>query len=157
MRRSIRQLDSSDVNFVSDSPLEALTPRKVTLAILIAVLLTANGCGNRSRPASGYIPPGQYIVESADDSLSALSVRAYGDGDIWYGLLNANMFLKDRSMFHLKIGDEVYIPPRDELDLSLPKSMFPDVLPADYVVMPGDSLHFIAKGCYGDNEQWIRI
>ena len=35
--------------------------------------------------------------------------------------------------------------------------MFPKSLPADYIVMPSDSLHFIAKGCYGDRELWPLI
>lgn len=41
--------------------------------------------------------------------------------------------------------------------MSLPKSVFPETLPADYIVMPGDSLHFIAQNCYGDRADWLRI
>ncbi len=41
--------------------------------------------------------------------------------------------------------------------MRLPKSVFPKTLPADYIVMPGDSLPFIAKGCYGDKNDWMRI
>ena len=72
-------------------------------------------------------------------------------------MLNANPELCKRPDFDLVVGETINIPPLDELDTSLPKSIFPETLPADYIVMPGDSLHFIADNCYGSRDEWKRI
>jgi hypothetical protein len=71
--------------------------------------------------------------------------------------LNANPQVGKRPRFFLEVGETILIPPRDKLDKSLPKSVFPKALPADYIVMPGDSLHFIAQNVYGDRELWPLI
>jgi len=74
--------------------------------------------------------------------------------ELWYGLLTANPELCKRPGFDLVVGEVLLIPEKSKLDMSLPKSIFPESLPADYIVMPGDSLYFIAQGCYGDKEHW---
>jgi nucleoid-associated protein YgaU len=71
--------------------------------------------------------------------------------------LNANPQIGKRPRFFLEVGETILIPPRAELDKSLPKSVFPEQLPADYIVMPGDSLHFIAQNVYGNRELWPLI
>jgi nucleoid-associated protein YgaU len=102
------------------------------------------------------IRPGDYVVADGDD-LSNIAVRAYGDMSLWYTLLNANKHLTTRPGFALQPGETIFVPSSKEVDMSLPKSVFPKKLPADYIVMPGDSLHFIAQGCYGDRELWQMI
>lgn len=127
-------------------------------AFLIAILLLIMGCAEERDHSSKLqiIPPGKYIAEE-DDHLSNIALRAYGDLELWYCLLNANPKLTTRPGFDLEPGEVITVPPKDELDHSLPKSIFPEALPADYIIMPGDSLTFIAKGCYGDPELWTRI
>jgi hypothetical protein len=65
--------------------------------------------------------------------------------------------VRRRPRFRLETGETLLIPEYGKVDRRLPKSVFPKSLPADYIVMPGDSLHFIAKGCYGDRELWPLI
>jgi len=101
----------------------------------------------------GSIEPGEYVVQEEDD-LSRISLRAYGDMKYWYSLLNANPEVAKRPGFDLKVGETIQVPPRDKIDMRLPKSIFPKKLPADYIIMPGDSLHFIAQNVYGDRELW---
>ena len=128
------------------------TNRWLTFVVLVAVSLALNACSKKSS-VKGPIPPGDYIVLEEDD-LSNVAVRAYGSMDLWYCLLNANPQLAKRPRFSLEVGETLHIPEQSKLDRKLPKSIFPTTLPADYIVMPGDSLHFIAKGCYGDRELW---
>lgn len=121
-----------------------------------AACLAACGCATKRNTEKGPIPPGAYVVLE-HDNLSDIALRAYGDMNLWQSLLNANRQLTTRPQFRLKVGETLQIPEKARLDRSLPKSMFPKQLPADYVVMPGDSLPFIAKGCYGDRKTWPRI
>lgn len=114
-------------------------------------------CGCGKKPVEkGPIPPGQYVVLKGDD-LNNIALRAYGDMDLWQSLLNANKQISTRARFRLNVGETLQIPERAKLDRKVPKSVFPKKLPADYVVMPGDSLPFIAKGCYGDRKLWTQI
>ena len=124
--------------------------------IVAAAFLVACGCTSETSNGKGPIPPGEYVVLEGDD-LSHIALRAYGDMNLWQSLLNANPELSKRPRFSLNVGETLTIPAKDKLDRSLPKSVFPKQLPADYVIMPGDSLPFIAKGCYGDRELWMQI
>ncbi len=130
--------------------------RQLKLVAVAAAWLAASGCGTKP-DNTGPIQPGEYIVVDESDDLSHLALRAYGDMDLWYTLLNANPQLGKRPGFDLVVGETIVIPERAKLGKSLPKSVFPKTLPADYIVMPGDSLHFIAQGCYGDRELWMLI
>ncbi|MEX2167718.1 MAG: LysM peptidoglycan-binding domain-containing protein [Pirellulales bacterium] len=127
-------------------------------ALALAACLATIGCtgGPSEEEKNALIPPGEYTVLEGD-GLSHLAVRAYGDMDLWYALLNANPQLGTRPGFELIPGETITIPAKADADMSLPKSIFPKQLPADYIVMPGDSLHFIAQGCYGDRELWEKI
>ena len=131
---------------------------RLKILIVAAACLVACGCkgGAKTAAEKGPIPPGEYVILEGDD-LSHIALRAYGDMNLWYTLLNANPEIAKRPRFKLKVDETITIPPREKLDKSLPKSVFPKQLPADYVVMPGDSLHFIAQGCYGDRELWPLI
>ncbi len=133
----------------------SLLRRSVCFA-MVAGCLVFYGCGSKPPAVKGPILPGPYVILENDD-LSEIALRAYGEMELWYTLLNANPQLTRRPNFALEIDETITIPPREKLDLSLPKSVFPKQLPADYIVMPGDSLHFISQGCYGDRELWPLI
>jgi nucleoid-associated protein YgaU len=123
------------------------------LVFFVAILA---GCAKK--PAvKGPIEPGEYTVVDEKDNLSNISLRAYGDMQYWYALLNANPELTKRPRFDLVAGETIHVPAKQDINMKLPKSVFPKKLPADYIVMPGDSLPFIAQGCYGDRDQWMRI
>lgn len=124
----------------------------------LAAVVFALLCGCSKKPVEkGPIPPGEYTVVDAADNLSNISLRAYGDMKYWYSLLNANPELAKRPGFDLVPGETINVPAKADIDMKLPKSVFPKELPADYIVMPGDSLPFIAQGCYGDRELWMQI
>ncbi len=114
------------------------------------VTLCLVGCANSD---SQVLPDGEYSVVEGD-SLSSLAKRKYGDIQLWFVLLNANPELRFRPKFLLKPGETIILPAHKDVDISLPKSVFPKKLPADYVVLPGDSLHFISLRCYGDRGKW---
>ena len=130
--------------------------RLAWIVLALLALPLAAGCGKRPPPVKGLIQPGDYKVLAGDD-LSGIALRAYGDMNCWQSLLNANPQVGSRPRFRLETGEALAIPEYGKLDRRLPKSVFPKSLPADYIVMPGDSLHFIAKGCYGDRELWPLI
>lgn len=132
-----------------------LAPHQVSSWLALA-LAGSVGCSAKEPAKNGPIPPGEYLVVAGDD-LTHVSLRAYGDGELWSALLNANAYLAKRPRFDLHPGDVLVIPEKDKLDTSLPKSVFPESLPADYIIMPGDSLHFIAGKVYGDRELWPLI
>ncbi|HEX5472743.1 MAG TPA: LysM peptidoglycan-binding domain-containing protein [Lacipirellulaceae bacterium] len=123
--------------------------------MIVAMCVIVFGCARKSI-RKGSIPPGDYVVLEGDD-LSNIALRAYGDMNLWQSLLNANRQIAKRPRFRLELGETLHIPEKEKLDRSLPKSIFPKQLPADYIVMPGDSLPFIAKGCYGDRDRWLKI
>ena len=133
--------------------------RKCYIQLFLTVVFVS-GCSaptpDDANGKSDIIPPGPYEVKPNDD-LSYISLHAYGDASLWYGLLNANPHIGKRRKFIVHPGETIQIPERSDLDTTLPKSIFPETLPAKYVIMPGDSLHFIAQGCYGNREMWIKI
>jgi nucleoid-associated protein YgaU len=131
-------------------------PAFAIFCMMIAALTSLSGCTAKKADKNSPIPPGEYTVVEEDD-LTHVALRAYGDGELWFTLLNANPYLAKRPRFDLQPGDVLVIPKQADLDKSLPKSVFPEQLPADYIVMPGDSLHFIAGKIYGDRELWPRI
>jgi nucleoid-associated protein YgaU len=130
--------------------------RLAWIVLAVFMLPLTAGCGKRPPPVKGPIQSGDYKVLAGDD-LSNIALRAYGDMNCWQSLLNANPQVGTRPRFRLETGETLAIPEYGKLDRRLPKSVFPTSLPADYIVMPGDSLHFIAKGCYGDRELWPLI
>lgn len=117
------------------------------IALCMLTLSCTSGCRSKS------LPDGEYYVQDGD-SLTNLAKRKYGDGELWYVLLNANPEIKFRPDFKLELDEVIILPAENEIDVSIPKSVFPKTLPADYVVVPGDSLTFIALKCYGDKEKW---
>lgn len=130
---------------------------QLKLDVVVTLFLTACGCSHTAtQPQKGPIPPGDYKVVSGDD-LNNIALRAYGDGQLCYSLLNANPKIAKRPSFKLMAGETLKIPAKADLVRSRPKSAFPKKLPADYIVMPGDSLPLIAKGCYGDRNSWLTI
>ena len=130
--------------------------RRVVLWLLVVVAVACEGCSAEQPVKNGPIPSGEYVVVEGDD-LTHVALRAYGDGELWFTLLNANVYLSKRPRYDLHPGDVLVIPEKEKLNRSLPKSVFPEKLPADYIIMPGDSLHFIAGKVYGDRELWPLI
>ena len=130
---------------------------RVSLFTLSIACSMACGCGANKPVEKGPIPPGRYTVIDRADNLNNIALRAYGDMKFWYGLLNANPELTKRPGFDLIPGETITVPAMADLNNKLPKSVFPKQLPADYIVMLGDSLPFIAKECYGDRKLWKRI
>lgn len=129
--------------------------RWLKLVAVAAVWLAVGGCG--AKPESKkQIQPGDHIVTSGE-GLSHIALKAYGDVNLWPSLLNANPEVAKRPGLELIEGETIVVPERAKLDESSPKAVYPKELPADYVVLPGDSLHLIAKGCYGDQELWMQI
>ena len=123
---------------------------------LIAAFILIAGCSSPTPPPQRTAPTlheGQYLVEK-DDMLSSVAFKKYGDGELWHALLNANPDLKVRPGFAIYAGEVINTPGINELDRSVPKSVFPETLPAKYVILPGDSLRFIAGRVYGDKEKW---
>jgi nucleoid-associated protein YgaU len=144
---------------IQEAAMNVIYARRLKAALAFAITLTTWGCtgGNSGSVEKGPIPPGEYVVVDEEDDLSHISLRAYGDMKYWYSLLNANPELTKRPGFDLIVGESITVPARADIDMSLPKSIFPEQLPADYIIMPGDSLPFIAQGCYGDRDEWMRI
>ncbi len=131
------------------------TNRWLALIVVGGVGLGLNGCSKKP-VAAPPIPPGEYVVNDGN-SLSRVAIRAYGDMNLWRYLLNANPQIKKRPKFFLEVGETIVVPERSKLDMRLPTPEYPKELPADYVMLPGDSLRSIAKGCYGDEEAWTTV
>jgi nucleoid-associated protein YgaU len=133
-----------------------ISPRYRQHMMLVVAIVALVGCADKP-VVKGPIAPGPYVAVDEADDLSSIAVRAYGDMKFWYGLLNANPELAKRPGFKLIVGETIQVPARADVNMKYPKSVFPRQLPDDYIVMPGDSLRSIAKGCYGDRELWMRI
>jgi len=127
------------------------------LVMLGAVCLAVCGCGTKKSIEKGPILPGDYIVVDEKDDLSNIAVRAYGDRKLSFALLNANPGLVKRPGFDLILGETIKVPSKANLDRKHPMPVYPRQLPAEYIVLPGDSLRTIAKGCYGDRNLWKQI
>ncbi|MBX3432041.1 MAG: LysM peptidoglycan-binding domain-containing protein [Pirellulales bacterium] len=138
-------------------PLPLFESQRYLALVCVGVALSAvTGCQPAAeeivlRPAAEQ--GSDYVIQEGDD-LASLAARAYGEQRMWWSLLNANQHLKFRPNFKLEVGESIHIPLFKDANNSMPKSEFPETLPADYVVLPGDSLHFIALRCYGDRELW---
>lgn len=126
------------------------------VAISAVACLFLAGCAKQP-VVKGPIPAGDYTVLDDEDDLNNISLRAYGNRKYWRALLNANPELCQRPGFDLVPGETLKIPAQADLDMKHPQSVFPKQLPADYIVLPGDSLPSIAKGCYGDKGLWTII
>ena len=128
--------------------------------LVAAILAIASGCQQSSSleglAEEPQLPAGHYRIREGD-MLSGIAKREYRDGDLWYALLNANAHLKERPNFSLYAGEVISVPPYHKLDKTLPKSVFPKQLPGKYVILPGDSLYFIAERVYGDRTRWKDI
>jgi nucleoid-associated protein YgaU len=129
--------------------------RRVT-AVLFVALVAASGCGEGPPARKQVILPGKHVVTSGE-GLSHIALKAYGDFNLWPALLHANPEVAKRPGLELIEGEEIVVPARAELKDVPFKGTYPRELPADYVVLPGDSLHLIAKGSYGDEELWKQI
>ena len=133
-----------------------VSSRQTASTLLVLVVASLASCADPPKQVEVDVEAGKYAVREGD-SLTLIAKREYGDGSLWYVLLNANPDLRFRPNFILSPGEVINLPAEDNLDKSMPKSVFPEKLPASYVVLPGDSLHFIALQCYGDRDLWETI
>jgi nucleoid-associated protein YgaU len=126
------------------------------VSMVAIIVMAAGGCGSGQPTSKKVILPGTHVVTSGE-GLSHIALKAYGDFNLWPALLHANPDVAKRPGLELIEGETIVVPERGQLKKSPFKGEYPRALPADYVVLPGDSLHLIAKGCYGDQELWLQI
>src|SRR5438045_9102865 len=84
------------------------------------------------------IPGSDYTVQQGD-TLFSIAQQAYGDGNQWPVIANANNISGPN---HITIGQVLYIP------VLSPTPGF------SYTVQQGDTLFSIAQQAYGNGNQW---
>ena len=89
--------------------------------------------------------PGSNYTVQPGDTLSGIAQQAYGDGNQWQTIYNANTQVIGNDPNLIRPGEVLYIPP---LSSSKP------VPGSNYTVQPGDTLSGIAQQAYGDGNQW---
>ena len=89
--------------------------------------------------------PGSTYTVQPGDSLFSIAQQAYGDGNQWQRIYDANKQVIGDDPNLIRPGEVLYIP---EL-VPTPGS--------NYTVQPGDSLFSIAQQAYGDGNQWQKI
>ncbi len=87
------------------------------------------------------LPGTNYTVQQGD-SLSSIAQQAYGDGNLWQIIYQANTNVIGSDPNQLQPG----------MILSIPVNPGPT-----YIVHQGDSLFSIAQQVYGDGNQWQKI
>ena len=89
--------------------------------------------------------PGSNYTVQQGDTLSGIAQQAYGDGNQWQVIANAN-HIPDPNL--IQTGQVLFIP---ELSSASPTPG------SNYTVQQGDTLSGIAQKAYGDGNQWQRI
>src|SRR5437588_1062569 len=89
--------------------------------------------------------PGSNYTVQPGDTLSGIAQQAYGDGNQWQTIYNANTQVIGNDPNLVRPGEVLYIPP---LSSSKPTPG------SNYTVQPGDTLSGIAQQAYGDGNQW---
>jgi LysM repeat protein len=90
------------------------------------------------------LPGSTYTVQTGD-SLFSIAQQAYGDGNQWQKIYDANKQVIGSDPNLIRPGEVLYIPAL----VPTPGS--------NYTVQPGDSLFSIAQQAYGDGNQWQKI
>ena len=93
--------------------------------------------------------PGSNYTVQQGDTLSGIAEQAYGDGNQWEVISNAN-HVPDPNLIYP--GQVLYIPVLSSTHTSA--SPTPG---SNYTVQQGDTLSSIAQRAYGDGNQWQRI
>ncbi|GAC1350452.1 MAG: hypothetical protein NVSMB27_33110 [Ktedonobacteraceae bacterium] len=86
-------------------------------------------------------PGSDYTVQQGD-TLSSIAQQAYGDGNRWQAIANANN-ISDPNLIYA--GQVLYIP------------VLSPTPGSDYTVQQGDTLSSIAQRAYGDGNRWQAI
>ena len=89
-------------------------------------------------------PGSNYSVQQGD-TLSGIAQQAYGDGNQWQVIYNANTQVIGNDPNLIRPGEVLYIP---QLSQTSPTPG------SNYTVQPGDTLSGIAQQAYGDGNQW---
>jgi len=89
--------------------------------------------------------PGSTYTVQPGDSLFSIAQQAYGNGNQWQRIYDANKQVIGDDPNLIRPGEVLYIP---EL-IPTPGS--------NYTVQPGDSLFSIAQRACGDGNQWHTI
>jgi nucleoid-associated protein YgaU len=91
----------------------------------------------------------QYTIEKGD-TLSELARRFYGDPKLRHIIQQANVnAIPDPEV--LRVGDQIYIPPRPVAAVKGPAAADLHVSKETYIVQAGDTLSRISRMHYGDN------
>src|SRR5579859_2041362 len=92
------------------------------------------------------IPGSNYTVQPGD-TLSSIAQQAYGDGNLWQKIYDANKQVIGVDPNDIQPGQVIFIP-----------VLTPAPTPGShYTVQPGDSLFSIAQRAYGDGNLWQKI
>ncbi len=86
--------------------------------------------------------PGSNYTVQPGDTLSSIAHQAYGDGNKWQTIYDANKQVigSDPNLIHP--GQVLYIP------------VLSPTPGSNYTVQPGDTLYSIAQRAYGDGNKW---
>ena len=89
--------------------------------------------------------PGTTYTVQPGDSLFSIAQQAYGDGNQWQKIYDANKQVIGDDPNAIQAGELLYIP----VLVPTPGS--------NYTVQSGDTLFSIAQQAYGDGNQWQKI
>src|SRR5947209_16686076 len=89
--------------------------------------------------------PGSNYTVQPGDTLSGIAQQAYGDGNQWPKIYNANTQVIGNDPNLIRPGEVLYIPALSPTPGS------------NYTVQQGDTLSSIAQQAYGDGNQWPKI
>ena len=89
-------------------------------------------------------PGSDYTVQQGD-TLYSIAQQAYGDGNQWQTIYNANTQVIGNNPNSLQPGQVLYIP------------VLSPTPGSNYTVQQGDTLYSIAQRAYGDSNQWQTI
>ncbi len=128
----------------------------IILGLLVANFLSKRGTGQIETGDQTQISQGQegapqagseYIVV-ANDSLSKISEKVYGDQKYWPILAKLNNVSRPNLLY---VGTKLTLPTKEEV---MPKTEELGNQETSYKVVEGDTFFTIAEKMYGDGSKW---